>query len=142
MQRYLLYILYTHWSVKHYLKPCYMEGKNYIMNTEYVYVDVDENILCITSCSKLAIFILVQSFNFCSRKWSWFSFWSMSMFFKCISVAGLTNSRGSMPDDTFWVNSVSFWIAWLHVCPGGASLRIRSTQELPQHIHKQVPKIL
>jgi hypothetical protein len=41
----------------------------------------------------------------------------------------LTNSRGTEPDDTFWVNSVSFRIAWLHVWPGGSFLK-KETNEI------------
>lgn len=138
MQRWLLFILHTQWSVQLILKsPLYGE-ENDIMNTEYVCIR-KYIIWCITSCSKLAIFILVQSFNFCSRTLSLFR---LSMFFKSVSLTGLTHSRGTVPDDTFCVNSVSFWTAWLHVCPGGSSLKIRNKWELPhKKKHTQLPKI-
>lgn len=135
MQRYLLPILYTHWSVQLLLKSL-LYGREKLC-CEYWICIWEYIIWCITSCSKLAIFILVQSFNFCSRSFSWFSFCSMSVFFKCISLVGPKNSRGTVPDDTFLVNSVSLWTAWLHVCPGGSFLRIRNKWEMP---HTQLSK--
>jgi hypothetical protein len=130
MQRYLLLVLYTHWSVQLLLKSL-LYGREQLCSEHWICI-WEYIIWCITCCSKLAMFILVQSFNFRSKSFSWFSFGSMSLSFICISLVGPKNSRGTVPDDTFLVNSVSLWTAWLHVCPGGSSLRIRYNWELPK----------
>lgn len=84
----------------------------------------------ITSCSKFAASVSVQLFNFCSRTSTLFRSRSSSMSLTTNSRG--TNSRETEPDNTFWVNSVSFRIAWLHVWPGGSFLRKRNKWNLPQ----------
>jgi len=83
----------------------------------------------ITSCSKFAISVSVQLFNICPRTSTWFRSCSSSMSLTGRFLVWLTNSRGTEPDDAFWVNSVSFWIAWLQVWPGGSFLK-KETNEI------------